>query len=197
MFLQEPDRWYLGSMDTVIDIQTTDQHLKFLIYTQNHPPVQFSPWMIVSITFPCDWARQSNLLFFSWVNTAPQAYAQSIYSTGLVLKQRWVSATILSLGQIHVGTPEVVLNQLGTQWSTIVGPELRLCHSLFSPALQELKTPSHPCPELSSAEVTCWAVPRITNLKLLPLQHATSSPCRGCVMQIFHKNLSIILSMCV
>lgn len=104
--------------------------------------------------------QDNQTCFLSRVTIAPQARAQTIYSTWRVLKQGQVSATILSLGRIHVGMPEVVLNQLGAQWSIAISPELRLCHSLSSPALQELKTPSYHQPELSSAEVPCWQFPR-------------------------------------
>lgn len=74
--------------------------------------------------------------FLSQVSTAPQADAQTIYSAWLLLKKRWVLTTMLSLG-----IPVMVLKQVGTLWAITISPELRHCHSLFSPALQELKTP--------------------------------------------------------
>lgn len=104
-------------MDTVIDIQTTDQNLTFLIYTENmfflnHSLVQFSTWMMSLIIFPSVRLSKTTkpISFLSSFTTLCSNHLPSLAST----KARVAPHHTFSR-RIYVDVPEMASSQASGQ----------------------------------------------------------------------------------
>lgn len=154
MFLSEPDRWCLGPMDTVIDIQTTDQDLTFLIYLYrkyvflNHSLVQFSTWMMSLIIFPSVRLSKTTkpISFLSSFTTLCSNHLPSLASTNARVAPHHTFSR-----RIYVDVPEMASSQASGQLWSVQSSD---CATDLSSGLQELTSPSHHQPE-GSSEVPC------------------------------------------